>query len=113
MLSEVGELVNSGELTGSDKISDIYGNTREICDSIKRLWGGDGAAPGQFGIGGGSGGVTDAAAKAKEEKEMNDKYEKILDKKKADYKEEHGEEATGDDLAKLENEAKIEAQNQL
>ena len=113
MLSEVGELVNSGELTGSDKITDIYGNTREICDSIKRLWGGDGAAPGQFGIGGGSGGVTEAAEKAKEEKEMNDKYEKILDEKKADYKEEHGEEATGDELAKLESEAKIEAKNQL
>ena len=113
MLSEVGELVNSGELTGSDKITDIYGNTREICDSIKRLWGGDGAAPGQFGIGGGSGGVTDAEAKAKEEKELNDKYEKILDDKKAEYKEEHGEEATGDDLAKLESEAKIEAKNQL
>ena len=111
MLSEVGDLVNSGELTGSDKISDIYGNTREICDSIKRLWGGDGAAPGQYGIGGGDG--TTAAEKAKEEKELNDKYEKILDQKKADYKEEHGEEATGDDLAKLESEAKIEAKNQL
>ncbi|MBQ8887626.1 MAG: hypothetical protein IJY61_08005 [Candidatus Gastranaerophilales bacterium] len=114
MLSEVGEMVNSGELKGSDKISDIYGNTREICDSIKRLWGGDGSAPGQNGIGGGSSdGVTDAAKELAEEKEMNDKYEQILDAKKADYKEEHGEEATGDALAKLESEAKIEAKNQL
>ena len=113
MLSEVGEMVNSGELKGSDKISEIYGNTREICESIKRLWGGDGAAPGQFGIGGGSDGVTDAAKELAEEKEMNDKYKEILDAKKADYKEEHGEEATGDALAKLEREAKTEAKNQL
>ena len=113
MLAEVGEMVNSGELKGSDKISDIYGNTREICDSIKRLWGGDGSAPGQFGIGSGTGFVTDAAAKAEEEKKINDKYEQILDAKKADYKEEHGEEATGEALAKLESEAKIEAKNQL
>ena len=111
MLAEVGEMVNSGELKGSDKITEIYGNTREITSSIKRLWGGDGSAPGQHGIGGGD--ATSAETKAKEEKELKNKYEKILDKKKADYKEEHGEEATGDDLAKLENEAKIEAQNQL
>ncbi len=115
MLAEVGEMVNSGELSGRDSINDIYGNTREISDAIRKLWGGDGAAPGQFGIGGGSssGSNLTPAEKAKLNQEYKEQYEKVLKKLKSDYKEEHGEEATGKDLTKLESEATQKVKIQL
>ena len=115
MLSEVGDMVNSGEYSARETITALYGNTREICDAIKKLWNGDGAHPGQTVYGGSGNGKSDKAKdldKKEKEKEINDKYETILSSKKAAYKEEHGEDATGKDLAKLETQAKLEAKSQ-
>ena len=105
MLAEVGELVNSGTLTGDDSINEIYGNTREIASSIRGLWGGDGAAPGQWGIGGGASSALQALQEKNNlEKEMDKKRAELLEEKIKEFERVHDREPEGNEYIELSNE---------
>jgi len=111
MIQSVKDYLDSGEYTSSANVKDIYGNTKDILQSVKDLWGGSGAAPGQFGIGGsGSDGELNANGLTKEQQNQADK---IYKQKLKEHKEKYGEDADTLQQKQYKREAEQEAKVKL
>ena len=95
LMGEIENYVQSGAAKGSITIDELYGNTKEIGLSVKNLWGGSGAAPGQFGIGS-SETLTKGEkllAEKQEKQEVENYRKELIDKAIDKYKQENNGEA--------------------
>lgn len=82
---------SSGMFTvGDETMSDLYGNRKDILQSVHDLWAGSGAAPGVYGTGGGVGadGLTDEQRAEKEQKETRE-IKKYINERTAYYTEQY------------------------
>ncbi len=123
LLKQVEAGVQSGAYDAKGKLSDIYGNTKDISKAVDDLWGGHGgSAPGMSGITGDAtlseSEMTEAELKAKKEEDAKqadessdaaqDAYNAKIATAKAEYKEQNGEDATGVALQNIVAKAKSE-----
>lgn len=124
VLKQVEAGVQSGAYDAKGKLSDIYGNTKDISKAVNDLWGGHGgSAPGMSGITGDSSSIsesemTEAELKAKQAEEAKETdessqaaqeaYNAKIATAKAEYKEQNGEDATGVALQNIVAKAKSE-----
>lgn len=114
LIAQVEENLQNGVYESGGSIDTLYGNIKDIKQSVSDLWGGRGSAPGTHSTAGEDYVNTTGDPNSLDEEEAIDSdaaqraYEARLETAKAEYKAQHGKDPEGNDLTQLIAEVKAQ-----